>query len=164
MNGAFPNRALLIAPNSDDFMPNVNVNVNGIAGISRNFARHFGIDPHNWTDDRMQQWTFTIEHELMKNTSLRLSYIGTTAATWSSDWLGIAAESQMNYQTRTGLAIAARRNWHGLASPNPNWNGTSNPTSAIPIRIRCRRKSSGGSQRLGIPVFLHIQPHHDHQR
>jgi len=76
LNGVAPNRSLLSKPGSDDFMPNVTVDVNGIAGISTTSRSIFLFDPHKWADDRMQQWTLTLERELMKDTSMRLSYVG----------------------------------------------------------------------------------------
>jgi hypothetical protein len=81
----------------------------------------FIFDPHNWADDRMQQWTFNIERELMRNTSLRLSYIGTHGSNLEQLEAFNTPEAQWNYQTRTGLAAPVNRD---LRRPNPNWNGT----------------------------------------
>jgi hypothetical protein len=148
LNGAFPNRALLITPAGSDFMPNVNVDVTGIAGISSNSQGFFGFDPHNWADDRMQQWTFTIERELMKNTALRLSYIGTHGSNLEQRLGWNSAEAALNYETRTGLAIQPGGTGTDLRRPNPNWNGTfeshvgySNSNS---LQAEIQKRFSGG--------------------
>jgi Carboxypeptidase regulatory-like domain/TonB dependent receptor-like, beta-barrel len=148
LNGAFPERSLLIAPQSDDFMPNVNVDVTGIAGISSNSQGFFGFDPHNWADDRMQQWTFTIEHELMKNTALRLSYIGTHGSNLEQRLAWNTAEAAYNYETRTGLAIEPGAAGTDLRRPNPNWNGTTEShvgySNSNSLQAEVQRRFSGG--------------------
>src|SRR5260221_8539814 len=69
LNGTFPNRSLLIAPDpGSDLMPNVQVPVAGVQSLGVSSRGIFIFDPHNWADDRMQQWTFNIERELMRNT------------------------------------------------------------------------------------------------
>src|SRR5581483_11551513 len=75
-NGATPNYDLLNAPAASDFLPNATVNINGLSGISSTSQGMWVFDPHNWADNRMQQWTITLERELMRNTSMRVSYIG----------------------------------------------------------------------------------------
>jgi len=122
LNGFYPNRSLLIPPDpGSDIMPNVNVDVNGVQslGISSRSIKIF--DPHNWADDRMQQWTFNIEHELMRNTSLRLSYIGNHGSNLEQLKGFNTAESQWNYQTRTGLSAPVNADLRRL---NPNWQGS----------------------------------------
>ena len=129
-------------------MPNVNVDVTGIAGISSTSQGFFGFDPHNWADDRMQQWTFTIERELMKNTALRLSYIGTHGSNLEQRLAWNSAEAALNYETRTGLAIQPGGAGTDLRRLNPNWNGTfeshvgySNSNS---FQAEIQRRFSGG--------------------
>jgi hypothetical protein len=80
-------------------------------------------DVRDWRDNRMQSWHFTLERELMRETALRLSYIGTHGRDFEQKFFINAQEAQYNYQLRTGLiaptsgvlADQARRQ-------NPNWN------------------------------------------
>lgn len=120
-NGNFQNRSLLIAPvPSLDVMPNVQVPVTGVQSLGVSSRSMFIFDPHNWADDRMNQWTFSIERELMRNTSLRLSYIGTHGSNLEQRMNWNSATAQWNYQTQTGLAAPVNAD---LRRPNPNWNG-----------------------------------------
>src|SRR5258708_5613659 len=121
-NGAFFNRSLLVAPDpSKDVMPNVNVDVTGIAGIPSTSRGIFVFDPRNWADDRSQQWTLTLERQLMKDTSLRLSYIGNHGSNLEQRLGWNSSEAQWNYQSQTGLAADPNAD---LRRPNPEWNGT----------------------------------------
>ena len=65
-NGSVPNYALLNAPAASDTLPNATVNVDGIAGIPSTSQGIWVFDPHNWADDRMQQWTVSVERELIE--------------------------------------------------------------------------------------------------
>jgi hypothetical protein len=72
----------------------------------------------------MQQWTFTIERELMKNTALRLSYIGNHGSNLEQRLAWNSAESALNYENQTGLQVQPGANGTDLRRPNVNWNGT----------------------------------------
>ena len=124
LNGVYPNRSLLVAPGPEDFMPNVTVDVTGIAGIGTTSRSIFLFDPHNWADDRMQQWTFTIERELMKDTSLRLSYIGNHGSNLEQRLGWNSAQAAWNYQLQTGLLAQPGGAGQDSRRSNPNWNGT----------------------------------------
>jgi hypothetical protein len=124
LNGTFPNRALLTAPGANDVMPNVQVDVAGVQGISSTSQGIFIFDPHHWADDRMQQWTFTVERELMRNTSLRLSYIGNHGSNLEQRLAWNSPQAAWNYQTQTGLAIQPGGAGTDLRRSNPNWHGT----------------------------------------
>lgn len=119
-NGTFFNRALLISPTSNDYLPNATVNVTGIQGISQTAQTIYVMDPHNWNDNRMQQWELTLERELTRNTSLRLSYIGNHGSNLEQRVAFSSPQSQLNYQMQTGLAAQTNAD---LRRPNPNWNG-----------------------------------------
>ena len=124
VNGAIPNYSLLNAPNAADFLPTATVNVNGVQGIGSGSQGIFIFDPHNWADDRMQQWTLTIERELARNMPLRLSYIGTHGSNLEQRMAWNSAESALNYEIRTGLAFQPGGTGADLRRPNPNWQGT----------------------------------------
>ena len=124
LNGVFPNRGLLVAPGPEDFMPNVNVDVTGIAGIPTTSRSIFLFDPHNWADDRMQQWTVTVEGQLMKDTSLRLSYIGNHGSNLEQLMSWNSSQAAWNYQLQTGLLAQPGGAGADARRPNPNWQGS----------------------------------------
>jgi len=121
--GTIPNYDLLYAPAATDFLPNATVNVYGIQPIPTTSRSFFGFDPHNWADDRMQQWTITVERELAKNMPLRLSYIGTHGSNLEQLTAWNNPESAYNYEVRTGLLVQPGNSGADLRRPNPNWNG-----------------------------------------
>ena len=151
------NYGLLNVPSSGDYLPNATVNVNGVQGIGSQSQSIFIFDPHNWSDDKMQQWTFSIEHELMRNTSLRLSYIGNHGSNLEQRLAWNSAEAQWNYQTQTGLAAPVNRD---LLRPNQNWNGTveshlgySNSNS---FQLELQRRFSNGLSFQWFYVYDHV--------
>jgi hypothetical protein len=117
-----PDYALLNVPASTDYLPNATIDTNGIVPLPGS-REIFLFDPHNWADDRMQQWTFTIERELMKNTSLRLSYIGNHGSNLEQRMNWNSSQSQWNYQLQTGLAAASGSAGTDSRRANPNWTG-----------------------------------------
>jgi hypothetical protein len=121
--GTVPNYDLLNAPAPTDFLPNATVNVYGVQSIPTTSRSFFGFDPHNWADDRMQQWTFTVEREIAKNMPLRLSYIGTHGSNLEQLTAWNNPESAYNYEVRTGLLVQPGGSGADLRRPNPNWNG-----------------------------------------
>jgi hypothetical protein len=76
-------------------------------------------DIHNWSDNMAQEWTFTMERELMKDTALHLTYIGNHGSNLEQRWRWNDAESEFNYQARTGLI---RPSLPDLRRVNPNWD------------------------------------------
>jgi hypothetical protein len=121
--GTIPNYDLLNAPAPTDTLPNATVNAYGVQPIPSTSRSFFGFDPHNWADDRMQQWTFTIERELIKNTPLRVSYIGTHGSNLEQLMAWNNPESAYNYEVRTGTQVQPGGSGADLRRPNPNWNG-----------------------------------------
>ena len=124
--------------------------VDGIVPIATTARSIMPWDPNNWRDDQARQWTFVIERELMKNTALKLSYVGIQGRNLEQRWLWNGAEAEYNYQLRTGLAANS-----GNPDPrrvNPNWtagccngamehNGFSN-SHTLSVQVE-RRFSSG---------------------
>jgi len=78
------------------------------------------LDFRHWNDDMMQQWTFVIERELGRNSSVRASYIGNHGSRLEQRWAYNDPPSIFNYQATTGLAAP---NTTDAMRPNPNWNG-----------------------------------------
>ncbi|MCX6622886.1 MAG: TonB-dependent receptor, partial [Acidobacteria bacterium] len=122
--GTIANYARLNAPASTDFMPNAQVDVTSIQGITAGSQSMVIMDPNNWADDRMQQWTFNIEREVMKDTSLRLSYIGTHGSNLEQRVAWNTPETVYNYVARTGLNVVAGTVGTDARRFNKYWNAT----------------------------------------
>jgi hypothetical protein len=151
-NGTVDFYALSHAPAPTDYVGGAIVDINTIGGIGRNAQAFMPWDVNNWADDRMQTWTFTIEREVMRNTALRLSYIGNHGSNLEQRWRWNDAESEYNYQARTGLATNSSSSSVDARRPNPNWssgccaspvkhNGFSNTHSG---QVELERRFSGG--------------------
>ncbi len=111
--------ALKKAPGTSDYIGAATVNVDSIVGISSRSQAMMPWDIHSWSDNMAQQWTFTFEREVMKNTALRLSYVGNHGSNLEQRWRWNDSESEFNYQARTGLARPTNPD---LRRVNPNWN------------------------------------------
>ncbi len=159
-NGAVPNYDLLNAPAASDTLPNATVNINGIAGISSTSQSMWIFDPHNWADDRMQQWTVSLEYQLLKNTALRVSYVGNHGSNLEQRVAVNQPESAWNYQTATGLQVQPGAAGADLRRANPNWNptmvshvGYSNSTS---FQAQLQHEFSNGLTLQWFYVYSHI--------
>lgn len=149
MNGVDFTHSLKVVPGANEYIGKATVDTNSIVGISRSAQAMMPWDVNNWSENMAQEWTFTLERELMKETALRLSYIGNHGSNLEQRWRWNDSESEYNYQARTGLA---RPNNPDLRRVNPNWtsgccnapvkhNGYSN-TSSIQAELE-RRYSKG---------------------
>jgi hypothetical protein len=67
----------------------------------------------------MQSWHFTLEHEVMRDTALRLSYIGNHGRNLEQKFGLNGRGSEWNYQARTGLRRPGTRD---LMRVNRDWN------------------------------------------
>src|SRR5262249_38202733 len=141
--------ALSNSPGANDFLGKATVNTQGIVNISRAAQPFIPWDRTTWSDNMAQEWTFTIERELMKDTGLRLSYIGNHGSGLEQRWRWNDPESVFNYQARTGLQAPTNPD---LRRANPNWtsgccnapvrhNGYSNTTS---LQAEGQRRYSHG--------------------
>lgn len=148
-NGANYNYALKSAPAANDFVGKATVATDSIVGISSNAQGIMPWDVHTWSDNKAQEWNFTVERELMKETALRLSYIGNHGSNLEQRWRWNDPESEWNYQARTGELRPTRTD---LRRPNPDWtsgccsapirhNGFSNTHSA---QVELERRYSNG--------------------
>ncbi len=149
LNGAEDFHALTNAPAANEFIGAATVDIGGIAGISSRAQAIMPWDIRNWSDNMAQEWTFTLERELMRDTALRLSYIGNHGSNLEQRWRWNDAESEYNYQARTGLLRPANAD---LRRVNPNWdsgccnspvrhNGYSNTHS---LQAEVQRRYSNG--------------------
>jgi hypothetical protein len=75
----------------------------------------------NWADNRMQQWTFTLERQLANNLIVKFSYTGNHGSNLQQNWDFNAPVSRYNYQAQTGVlapTLAYQTQY------NPNWTMT----------------------------------------
>lgn len=120
-NGTNYNYALTHAPAATDKVGGATVDINTPQGISAASQSFLAMDVNHWNDDKVQEWTFTIEREIMANTVLKLSYIGTHGSNLQQLVDTNAATSKYNYQAQTGLQAPTNGD---LRRVNPNWNLT----------------------------------------
>lgn len=158
-NGAVPFYSLSHAPAPDDYFGKADLDVNHPGNsISSTAQEFFPWDAHHWADDTVMNWAVTIERELMKDTSLRLSYIGNHGYNLEQRWQWNDPESEWNYQARTGLATNDSNEAIDARRANPNWssgccsnavehNGYSNTHSG---QVELERRFSQG---LALQVF-----------
>jgi hypothetical protein len=138
-------RALRIAPGSDDFLGKAIVPTVGTVPIANSARYMVPLDGRNWRDGRAQSWHLTFERELMKNTALRLSYVGDHGRDLEQRYSVNARESVYNYVARTGLnppdnrdLLRVNKDWNFLAT---NRTGYSNTHSA---QVEVERRFSEG--------------------
>jgi len=139
------NYPLITNPASEDFLPNATVDTNGIISISSTARSATLVDGRNWKDGRSQEWHITLERELPRQTSLRLSYIGTHGTDLEQQFEVNSREATYNYAVRTGLKPPSKLD---ELRPNKDWGliainrtGFSNTHSA---QIEIERKFSNG--------------------
>lgn len=87
--------------------------------IDKSAQGFLALDAYNWNNDRIQEWTFTIEHQLASNVILKLAYTGNHGSNLQQNWDANAPLSRYNYQLQTGLAAPVLYYQRQL---DPNWN------------------------------------------
>jgi len=139
--------AVRTAPQPNYYVGQAQVDVNGTIILSPNAQSGIPWDFTRWNDSHAHEWHFTIEREVMRNTSLRLSYIGDHGDNLEQRVGLNNQEAQYNYTARTGLAVPGNRD---LTRVNPNWSfgngvvekvGYSNTHSA---QVQIERRYSSG--------------------
>ncbi len=162
LNGRVDNYALSRVPAANDFIGKATVDIEGVAGIDNRAQAMMPWDIHNWSDNTMQEFNVTFERELMKETALRLSYIGNHGSNLEQRWRWNDQESEYNYQARTGLQASTNPD---LRRPNPNWtsgccnspirhNGFSNSHS---LQAEVERRYSNGLAYQAFYTFSRVQ-------
>ena len=139
------NYPFVAIPAEGDYIPNATVDTEGIVEIDSRAQSVVVWDGRNWKDSRAQSWHVTLERELMRNTALRLSYIGEHGRDMEQRFALNTQEAEYNYVARTGLAPPSNR---ALLRANKDWNvnginrtGFSNTNSA---QIEIERRFSEG--------------------
>lgn len=158
--------ALSHQPGPNDVLGKATVDTQGIVKISTASQPFMPWNTKAWSDSKAQEWTLTVERELMKNTALRLSYIGNHGSNLEQRWRWNDPESAYNYQARTGLQAPTNAD---LRRVNPNWtsgccnapiyhNGYSNNHS---LQAEVNRRYSGGLAFQAFYTYSHAMTTND---
>jgi hypothetical protein len=147
--GTNPVYALTNPPAANEFVGKAIVPTEGVVQLSRAAQPFMPWDVNTWSDNMAQEWTFTLEREIMKNTAVRASYIGNHGSGLEQRWRWNDPETVWNYQARTGQVAPTNAD---LRRANPNWtsgccnapirhNGYSNSHS---LQAEVERRYSNG--------------------
>jgi hypothetical protein len=110
--------AVRTTPAADFFIGRATVDTQGLVRIAPGAQSIMPWDAQNWKDGRSQSWNFTIERELMRATSVRLSYIGTHGRDLEQRYSLNPREAEFNYVARTGANPPGNRD---LMRVNKDW-------------------------------------------
>ena len=113
------NYTLVSKPVDNDYVGKVTVDTNGVVALSTGAQGAMIWDGRNWRDGRAQSWNLTVEREIMRDTSLRLSYLGQHGSGLEQRFSLNQQESEYNYVARTKLAPPSNR---ALLRVNKDWN------------------------------------------
>ncbi|HZU25581.1 MAG TPA: TonB-dependent receptor, partial [Bryobacteraceae bacterium] len=124
------------------------------------------MDVHHWSDNKAQEWTFTVEREMGHDFLLKASYTGNHGSDLQQHWDFNAPTSRLNYQAQTGLQAPSLSY---LRQVNPNWsltgaygilehNGYSNSNS---FQIGVDKRFSAGLQFQAFYVYTHAMTTND---
>lgn len=105
---------------SDMLGPNGTATVSP-SGVSATAQSFLAMDVHHWNDNRMQEWTFSVERQLANNLVLKLAYTGNHGSNLQQSWDVNAPLSRYNYQLANGTVAPAQAY---LRQPDPNWTMT----------------------------------------
>ncbi|MBI3682054.1 MAG: TonB-dependent receptor [Acidobacteria bacterium] len=137
--------AVRSVPRPEFFIGRASVDTEGIVLLPNTAQSIMMWDRRDWKDNRARSWHFTVEREVLRNTGLRLSYIGDHGRDLEQRFNINTVESEYNYQARTGQARPAVTD---LRRVNPNWNfSASNHTgysSAHSLQAEIERRYSNG--------------------
>lgn len=111
--------AVRTAPRPEFYVGRATVDTEGIIALPVNAQSIMPWDVRDWRDGRARSFNFSIERELMKNTALRLSYLGNQGRDMEQRFAFNSQEAEYNYVARTGQAPPGNRD---LMRINNNWN------------------------------------------
>jgi hypothetical protein len=114
--------ALRAVPEASDLLENIVVDTEGVVQISSNTAYQMQQDGREWRDAKARTFHLTLEHEIMRNTALRVSYTGTQGRDFEQKYMNNDPIQEFNYVTLVG------ENWpsgndRNLLRPNKDWSG-----------------------------------------
>jgi len=111
--------ALRYAPAANQYVGAAAVDTNGQVFIPNSAQSIMPWDYRNWHDGHSREWNLTVERSLGRQTSIRVSYVGSHASDLEQRFQLNGRESEYNYQARTGLI---RPTVSDNLRVNPNWN------------------------------------------
>ena len=114
-NGVY---ALTVVPAASDTLGAGGTATVSPSAVDSSAQSFLAMDTNNWADNKMQEWTFTIERQLAANLILKLSYTGNHGSSLQQNWDVNAPTSRYNYQASTGLAAPTLSYDRQL---DPNW-------------------------------------------
>jgi hypothetical protein len=120
--------AVRTLPTADMYVGRATVSTQGIVELPPSARGMVAADGRNWADGRSRSWNFTIERELMKNTALRLSYVGTQGRDMEQRYTVNPREAEYNWVARTGTVPPGNRD---LMRINKDWSLTAINKSGI---------------------------------
>ncbi len=106
-------------PQPNFFIGQVQIDTNGVVPIGGGAQGIATMEPFGWKDSMSRSFHFTIEHEIMKNTAMRLSYIGAQGRDMEQRYAFNQREAEYNYVARTGLQTPGNKD---LLRLNKDWN------------------------------------------
>ncbi len=106
-------------PESNYFVGSVDVETDGIVPISPGAQGGLLMDGRNWKDGRARKYHFTYERQFLRDSALRMSYLGDMGRDLEQRYSINQRESEYNYVTRTGENPPGNRD---LMRVNNNWN------------------------------------------
>ncbi|MBI3681747.1 MAG: TonB-dependent receptor [Acidobacteria bacterium] len=110
--------AVRTAPRPEFFVGRATVDTQGIINLPSSARGMVPLDAFGWKDAHARSWHFTIEREVMRNTALRLSYIGDHAGNLEQKFAVNPREAEYNYVARTGQNPPGSRD---LMRQNKDW-------------------------------------------
>ncbi|HSU61483.1 MAG TPA: TonB-dependent receptor [Bryobacteraceae bacterium] len=116
LNGTNGVYALTVIPSPADKIGGATVSPSAVNSSAQGFLP---MNVNRWADNRIQEWTFTIERELASNLVLKLAYTGNHGSNLQQHWDYNAPLSVYNYQAQTGVHAPTLSY---LRQPNPNWS------------------------------------------
>ncbi|MGH9630531.1 MAG: TonB-dependent receptor domain-containing protein, partial [Bryobacteraceae bacterium] len=160
-NGTNVVYALTSRPGPNDVLGSAAVDTEGIVDISRSAQPFMPWDIETWGENMAHEWTFTLERQLMQNTSVRASYIGNAGRGLEQRWRWNDPETIWNYQARTGELAPqnqdlrrANRNWtSGCCNAPVRRNGYSN---SHVLQGEIERRFSNGLAFQGFYTFSRV--------
>lgn len=93
--------ALTSIPAKNDMLGSNGSATVSAGGVSRSAQGFLAADVNNWSDNKSQQWTLSVERALMSNTVLKLAYTGNHGSNLQQNWDVNAPVSRFNYQAQT---------------------------------------------------------------
>jgi outer membrane receptor protein involved in Fe transport len=110
--------AVRTAPRPEFNIGQARIDTQGIVQIPAAAQGGLLMDGRNWRDARMQSWHLTFEREIMRETAVRLSYVGQYSRDLEQRYSINSREGEYNWVRRTGQNPPANRE---LMRLNKDW-------------------------------------------